>query len=228
MRALVADDQTLVRQSLRALLEQQAGVTVVAEAASGREALAQVKTHQPDLVILDLRLPELNGIETALRLRAAASPPHVIIVSTQLDSRSVRQAREAGAAGIVARSQSFDDLAALLRNLGNPLLVKTRAGAADGWCDAASGPETGYPSLSSREREVLQLLAEGYAAKEIAADLGVSAKTVDAHRRRVMTKLDVGSVPELTRIAIREGLIDSPVADAPAWPSANGFQPKPV
>lgn len=204
-RVLIVDDHRMVRQLLRTLLEQQAGTRVVAEAENGREAVLKAKAERPDVVIMDVSMPEMNGIEATRRLTAECPEVKVIALSMSFEPRFVREMMEAGACGYVLKGAAFQDVVRALRaSLSNQTYFSP---------EVAERARTGYPAqvrreggLSDREREVVQLVSEGKTSREIAWILHVSVKTVEAHRQHVMKKLGVRSVPELTRYAIREGL----------------------
>lgn len=207
---LLVDDHKIVREGLRMLLERQPGMRVVAEAADGSTAVRLARQHRPELVIMDITLPKLNGIEATRRILASCPKARVIALSMHSDRRFVMEILKSGAKGYLLKDSAFDELAAAISAVreGRTYLssqiadlvvqdVVKRQGAASG---------SAFSVLTAREREVLQLMAEGRTTKETAAQLGVSVKTVETHRKQIMDKLNVHSIAELTKYAIREGL----------------------
>ena len=207
---LIVDDHQLLRQGVRSLLAAN-GYTDVAEAADGRAAVKLAAEFRPDVVLMDLTMPHLNGADATRQLLAAAPGAKVIAVSARTDSVIIREALRAGASAFVPKVAAFEELVVALRAVerGESYLSPTVTGdLVEHYIrDAGAGPErdAGRP-LTDREREVLQLVAEGLAMKQIAAELGVSVKTIETHRRQIMDKLDLYSVAELTKYAIRHGL----------------------
>jgi two-component system response regulator NreC len=208
IRILLADDHAVVRQGFRAMLAQQPDIVIVGEAGNGREVMALAEKTTPDLIVMDVAMPELNGIEATRRLTAAMPMVRILALSMHKDSVYVREMLKAGAKGYLLKDSGESDLLDAVRTLARggeyispavqtALMSATRAGAT-----------TPLDQLTSREREVLQLIAEGKTNKEAAAVLHISAFTVDAHRGRIMEKLNVHNVNELVRFAIRNGLID--------------------
>lgn len=218
MKILLADDHRMMRDGLRALLERE-GLEVVAEAADGREAVTLALRLHPDVVIMDISMPQLNGIDATRKLRAEAPRTKVVGLSMNADSRYVLAMFAAGAVGYLLKSSASEELIQALRAVSagqkyvSPAIANivldhlTEGPEARGSQGAtpAPGPQI-VKSLTVREREVLQLLAEGKASKEIATQLGVSPATVETHRRQIMQKLGLHTVAELTKYAIREGL----------------------
>ena len=209
IRVLLADDHALVRDGLRAVLAREADIEVVGEAADGREALAVAETTKPDVAVLDLSMPLLNGLDAARQLAARDRGPRTILITMHAEDRYVLEALRAGAHGYVLKKQAVADLVRAIREVAaGRVYLSPGVGAAVAAAIRAGGPlpEDG---LTPREREVLQLVAEGKTTKEIAAILNVSVKTADAHRTRLMQKLDIHDIAGLTRCAIRLGLIQS-------------------
>jgi len=209
VRVLLADDHQILRQGLRTLLEREPDVRVVGEATDGREAVAQAAALRPDVVVMDLSMPGLNGIEATRRIVAAQPKTKVVGLSMHADRQYVRAMFEAGAAGYLLKNSAYEELLSALRVVvgGRPfvspaiadvVLDALRVGARE----AAAAPA----ELTAREREVLQLLAEGHTSKEIAAQMCIALSTVETYRRHIMIKLDLHSIAELTRYAIRRGL----------------------
>ena len=206
---LLVDDHRIMRDGLRALLERQNGITVVGEAADGPSALSLARKLRPDVVILDISLPGLSGIEVATRISAELPYTRTVVLSKHDDHRFVARMIKAGAAAYLIKDCAFDELTEAIATVmrGRKYLGSGIAGTVIDLLQGVDEPESALAGLTDREREVFQLLAEGNTAKEIAATLNVSVKTVDTHRQHVMGKLQVSSVAELTRIAIREGVV---------------------
>jgi DNA-binding NarL/FixJ family response regulator len=208
MKVVLADDHAMMRDGLRAVLEK-AGVEVVGEASNGREAIVEARRTRPDVVVLDIAMPELNGIDATRRLSVELPGIKVLALSMNSDRRYVVAMLEAGAAGYLlknsASSELLDALNAVTR--GQTYLSPAIAGSV---VDLAIGKGTprrpAERPLSTREREVLQLLAEGNSSKEIAVALTIAVPTVETHRRQIMEKLGLRTIAELTKYAIREGL----------------------
>ena len=213
IRVLLAEDHELVRNGIRMMLEAAGGFLVVAEAADGREALQGVRTQAPDLAIVDVGMPNLNGIETTRQIRTISPTTRVLILSMHTDPQYVREAFGAGASGYVLKGAAFKELLEAIQHVlagksyvsqGLPVLSADELRRGSGL-----HPSSALTSLTAREREVLQLIAEGNSGTEIARDLGVSARTVESHRERIMAKLDLHSIADLTRFAIRNGVCSS-------------------
>jgi DNA-binding NarL/FixJ family response regulator len=208
LRVLLADDHVLVRAGIRTLLDQLPGVAVVAEASDGRAALQLAAEHHPDLAILDVAMPVLNGIETTTRLRRQFPAIRVLVLSMHANEEYVQQAFRAGAAGYLLKKSAVAELEMAIRavqsgkNYLSPALAQRVA------VPPASGELAKSPleRLTSRQREILQLIAESRTTKEIAAELGVSAKTVEFHRAELMKRLNLRDIPALVRFAMQSGL----------------------
>lgn len=207
---LLADDHRIFRAGLRPLLAAQADLTVVAEADDGLAALALAREKLPDIAVLDITMPGMNGLEVTRHLAREAPSVRVIILSMHSDRRYVLEALRAGARGYLLKDAGFEDLLIAVRAVADGRL---HLGASVGeqvirdYLSLAGDRQDGvFSVLTGREREVLQLLAEGLATKEIADRLSLSAKTIETHRKAVMDKLEIHSVAELTKYAIREGL----------------------
>ncbi len=207
---LLADDHRMIREGLRALLEREADMKVVAEAADGQAAVEMARTHKPSVAVLDLAMPVLNGIDAARQIAAANARTKVIILSVHADRRFVTESLRAGAAGYVLKDCAFDELAHAVRVAAagqtylSPAVARTVVEDYVG--RSPRQRSSAFVALTDRERQVLQLIAEGRSAKHIATDLGVSIKTVETHRANIMKKLGKHSIAELTKYAIREGL----------------------
>ncbi|MFH1143419.1 MAG: response regulator transcription factor [Candidatus Eisenbacteria bacterium] len=209
-RIVLADDHRMFRDGLRLLLEARPECAVVGEAEDGPTALELCISLRPDLVILDLSLPGLHGLEVARRLAREAPGTRVIVLTMHSDRRFVIEALRAGIAAYVLKESGFSELAHVLTEVRagriylSPALNEQVLREYTQMADPNAG--TAFSILTGREREVLQQVAEGRATKEIAAALGLSIKTVEAHRKQIMEKLDLHSVAELTKYALREGL----------------------
>ena len=208
IRILLADDHAVVRQGFKMILDAQPDMEIVGEAANGREVLALAEEVRPDVVVMDVAMPELNGIEATRRL--AASMPHarVLALSMHKDSVYVREILRAGARGYVLKESGAGDLVKAVRAVaaGEGYLSPAVSNAVlDDYRRHVTNP---IDLLTTREREVLQMLAEGKTNKEIAAVLDLSVYTIEAHRGRIMEKLNLHSINELVRFAVRNGLID--------------------
>ena len=208
VRVLIAEDHRLVREALRALLMKEPGVQVVAEAEDGRSAVSLAAEFAPDVVVMDINMPDLNGIDATRQVRAGGHGPKVIALSAHSDQRYTSEMLRAGANGFVMKDAAFEELAEAIRAVvsGRLYLSPALADPGDLREDGAGEDGTAFSKLTPREREVLQLLAEGKAMKEAARHLQISGKTVETHRRNIMEKLDIDNVAELTKYAIREGL----------------------
>lgn len=214
IRILLADDHRIMREGLRALLAEQPGMEVIGEAADGRTAAQLVQQLSPDVVIMDISMPDLNGIEATRQITAKLTDVKIIALSVHSNNRFVAEMLKAGAAGYLLKDCALEELAGAIRTV-----VTNRIYLGPGIADvvvedymrhlsATESPTESAPFsvLSARQREVLQLLAEGKTTKQIASSLYVSVKTIETHRRQIMRKLDIHSIAELTKYAIREGL----------------------
>ena len=210
VRILLAEDHKIVRDGLRSLLETQQGMEVVGEAENGRLALELARQKKPDVVIMDVSMPDLNGIEATRQMLVAQPGVRVIALSMHSDRRLVAGMLQAGASGFLLKDCAFDELARAIHAVmsNQPYLSSRIAGTVIQDYVRRMTPSE-FPTadaLTVREREILQLLAEGWSTKHISSHLYVSVKTVETHRRRIMAKLRLKSIAELTKYAIREGL----------------------
>jgi DNA-binding NarL/FixJ family response regulator len=205
LRVLLVDDHELMRQGLRSIVERDDGIEVVGEAASGREAVALASTLAPHVVVMDVAMQDMNGIEATRQVRNACPGVRVVALSSHSDSRYVTAMLDAGASGYVLKANAYDDLRRAIdaARRGKTYLC---ADVTESVVTASLRGETGASPLTAREREVLQLLAEGLSSPEIGRRLFVATSTVETHRRNVMRKLGKHSVADLTKYAIREGL----------------------
>lgn len=207
IRVLLADDHAIVREGLRALLSREPDMQVVAEAGDGREALRLAQETQPDVATMDLSMPLLNGLEAARQMAAWDRGPRPILLTVHGEDRYVLEALRAGVRGYVLKKQAAADLVRAIREvIGGSVYLSPGISAVVAGAIRSPVPLP-EDSLTAREREVLQLVAEGKTTKEISAILGVSVKTADAHRTRLMQKLDIHDIAGLTRYAIRQGMI---------------------
>jgi DNA-binding NarL/FixJ family response regulator len=212
IRVLLADDHTLVRAGLRTLVELIQGVEVVAETGDGREALDLIRALKPDVALMDIGMPGLNGLELAVRVAAECPATRVIVLSMHTSEAYVSQALRAGVAGYLIKDASVAELPLALSSVArgemylSPAISKTVVEALRGLPAHADHPLEG---LTPRQREILQLIAEGHSTKEIAWTLKVSGKTVETHRAQLMDRLGIYDVAGLVRFAIRCGLISA-------------------
>jgi len=212
IRILLADDHNVMRRGLRLLLESQPGFTVVAEAADGRQAVEQAEASQPDIAVLDIGMPNLNGIEAAQRIAAARPATAIVILSMHSDEAYVLRALKAGAKGYLLKDSAEGDLIDAIRAVNegktffspevSRMLVEDYVRQI-----RARKVEDSYDLLTTREREILQLVAEGKANKEVAASLNLSLHTVETHRRNLQEKLNLHNFAELLLYAVRKRII---------------------
>jgi len=208
IRILLADDHAVVRQGFKMILDAEADMEIVGEAGNGRQAVDLAEQLRPDVVVMDVAMPELNGIEATRRMAENAPHARVLALSMHKDSVYVRETLRAGARGYLLKDSVAADLVSAVRAVaaGEGYLSPAVSDAVlDDYRRHVTNP---IDLLTSREREVLQMLAEGKTNKEIADILNLSVYTVDAHRGRIMEKLNVHSINELVRFAVRNGLID--------------------
>ncbi|MGH9559152.1 MAG: response regulator [Bryobacteraceae bacterium] len=208
IRILLADDHTLVRKGFSLILSAQPDIEVVGEAGNGREAVDLATKLQPDVVLMDVTMPELNGIEATRRLIAAAPRTRVLALSMHKDAVYVREILRAGARGYLLKDSADEDLLNAVRAIAKGEGYLSPAVSDAVLTDYRRHVTDPLDLLTSREREVLQMIAEGKTNKEIATSLNLSVYTVEAHRGRVMEKLNLHSTGELVRFALRSGLID--------------------
>jgi DNA-binding NarL/FixJ family response regulator len=213
LRILVADDHDVMRIGIRELLGTREGWEVCAEARDGREAVAKTEEHKPDIVILDVNMPELNGVEAARRIRKKFENTEVLIISFDYSDQLIREIVSAGARGFVVKADSERDLISAVEALSNhKSFFTSRAsdvilGRVRGYSQGEDMKQLGRQRLTPREREIVQLLAEGKSSKEVADSLSISVKTADTHRANIMRKLDLHSVTELVRYAVRNQIV---------------------
>jgi len=210
VRVLLVDDHKMMRDGLRALLSAVSDFEVVGDASDGRSALDLVRTLSPDVVVMDIGMPELNGVEATRRIRTEYEQVRVIALSTHTDKRYVHHILEAGACGYVLKISAHDELVRAVRaaSVGRTYLSPEIAGLVVERSTVAHTADevTAFSTLGSREREVLQLVAEGKTSGETAKQMHISVKTVETHRRNIAQKLGLHGTAELTKYAVREGL----------------------
>jgi two-component system, NarL family, response regulator NreC len=206
IRVILADDHTLVRQGLRSLLERE-GIQVVGEAQDGQELLQLAGKHSPDVAVIDIGMPLLNGLDAARELKRAAPKTKAILLTRHNEDEYLIEALRAGAKGYLLKNQAVSDLVHAIH-----LVCRGQIYLSPGMSTVVVGAylskaELPVDPITSREREVLQLVAEGKSTKDIASLLGISVKTADSHRSRLMRKLDIHEVASLVRYAVRKGLV---------------------
>jgi DNA-binding NarL/FixJ family response regulator len=217
IRILLADDHVLVLAGIRGLIEEIEGAQIVAEATNGREAVSLARQHRPDLVVMDISMKELNGIEATAQIKGEMPDTRVLILSMHTTEDFVRRAIRAGASGYLVKDSAPLDLqmaiAAVMRNeiYLSPRISKH---VVAGFLGGHGGPEaSSLDALTSRQREILQMVAEGKSTKEIAFELDVSVKTVETHRAALMERLDIRDVAGLVMYAVRHGLVSVDSSD---------------
>ena len=209
---MIVDPHIVFAEAVRSLMEKRGDLTVMGEAADGQRAFDMARDLRPDVIVTEILLPELNGIDLIARLRQAGNRARIVVLSSRGGRSSVEQALGAGASAYVCKTDSAKELDQAIdatldgRSYLSPAIAQHVVDAMGGR-PSESGARLG--DLTTREREILQLLAEGLASKEIASDLNVSTRTVDSHRARIMQKLDIHKVSGLVRFAIREGLVSA-------------------
>jgi DNA-binding NarL/FixJ family response regulator len=214
LRILVADDHDLMRRGLKSLLESHPGWSVCAEAHTGREAVAKAEELKPDIVILDITMPELNGVEAARRILKASPNTEILVLSVHYSDQLIRDILDAGVRGYIVKSDSDRDLVIAIEALANhkPFFTPRATELILNNFNSKGGtteiPDVIGDRLTSREREIVQLLSEGKTSKEVASILGISVKTAETHRANIMRKLEIHSVSELVRYAVRNQIIE--------------------
>jgi len=210
VKIILADDHRIMREGLRALLERDAAIEVIAEADNGRTTVELSRELNPDVVVIDIGMPDLNGIDATRQIVSESPAVKVIALSMHSDRKFVREMLSAGASGYLLKDSAFEELGTALATVINnqtylsPKIADTVVKDYLGKVEPKESKVS--PALTKREREVLQLIAEGKTTKDIAAQLYVSIKTIETHRKQIMDKVGLNSVAELTKYAIREGL----------------------
>jgi len=215
LRILIADDHDLIRRGIRTLLQNRAGWEICGEAHTGREAVSMTQEMKPDIVILDVTMPDLNGMEACRRIRKLSPTTEVLILSVHYSDQLIREIVEAGARGYIVKSDSDRDLIIAVETLANhkpfftPRATEVILSNFNAGGSRVEIPENMHDRLTSREREIVQLLAEGKSSKEVAASLNISVKTAETHRANIMRKLQLHTVSELVRYAVRNQIIEA-------------------
>jgi two-component system, NarL family, response regulator NreC len=217
LRIILADDHHVVRQGCRVLLERE-GLDIVGEAAEGREAVELAKAHAPDVVVLDLSMPGLNGLDAAREILKACPRTQIVLLTMHAEESQILAAVRAGIRGYVVKTRAAGELVAAIRQVAaGSTYLSTGGGTA---VAGASLPSLDPPAIAPRERLVLQLIAQGKTNRELAVALGVSTKTAETYRGRLMRKLDVRNTAGLVRYAVRHGFIEAAFA---GWAIFNPF-----
>ena len=215
LRILIADDHDLMRRGLKSLLESHPGWTICAEANTGREAVEKAEELKPDIVILDITMPELNGVEAARRILKASPSAEILVLSVHYSDQLAREVLDAGVRGYILKSDSDRDLVIAVEALANhkPFFTPRARELILSFFDRKDGspglPEVIRERLTSREREIVQLLSEGRSSKEVASVLSISVKTAETHRSNIMRKLGIHPLSELVRYAVRNQIIEA-------------------
>jgi len=215
LRILVADDHDIIRRGLKSLLAAKPGWEVCAEAKNGREAIALAEEHKPDVVVMDVSMPELNGLEAVRYIRKTLPKTEVVVLTLHFSDQLVHDLIEAGAKGYIMKSDADRDLVAAVEALSvRRTFFTPKAGemVLNGFKKKDINPEGEHEfrnRLTIREREIVQLLAEGKSSKEVAVALGISVKTAETHRANIMRKLELHSVSELVRYAVKNQIIEA-------------------
>ena len=210
LRVVIVEDHALVRAGMRALLQKIEGVEVVSDVGDGWEAVKSVQTDAPDLVLMDIAMPGLNGLDATLRIVKESPATRVILLSMHANEEYFQQALEVGASGYLLKGAELAELELALRTVARGETYLTPAVAKyaiKAYREKSEGPSGPLMRLSMRQREILQLIAEGQTTKDIAQRLNLSVKTVETHRSQLMERLDIHDVPGLVRFAMRVGLI---------------------
>jgi DNA-binding NarL/FixJ family response regulator len=212
VRVLLAEDHTLVRAGFRALLEKVEGVQVIGEVSDGLDALRVAKEGRPDVVLMDIAMPGMNGLEATKRMRQECPDTKVLMLSMYTNEEYLKEALRAGASGYLLKDADRTELELAIKTVcrGEPYLTAAVAKfTVDAYCRQGEGQAGPLSRLTGRQREILQLIAEGCSTKQIAQRLDLSVKTVETHRAQLMERLEIHDVPGLVRLAIRTGLVRS-------------------
>ena len=211
IRIVLADDHTIVRQGLRSLLEQQAGIEVIAEAENGRQAVRIAEQLKPDVVLMDFSMPDLNGLEATRQIKQRVPDVKILILTRHANREYIESILRAGASGYLIKKSAVDELVNAIQSVyrGDSFLdTSISKMVIEGYLHQSGGEIQVHDiKLTPRQREVLQLIAEGHPIREIASLLHISVKTVDNHRANLMQKLDLHSTADLTQYAIRKGIV---------------------
>ena len=210
VRILLADDHTLVRAGFRALLEKLDGVQVIGEVSDGREAFSMAKELDPDIILMDIAMPGLNGLEATRRLRRTCPRTKVLMLSMYTNEEYLKEALRAGAAGFLLKDADRTEFELAIKTVcrgGTYLAPALAKFTVDAFCRDDTAPTGPLAKLTARQREILQLVAEGCSTKQIAQRLNLSVKTVETHRTQIMDRLEIHDIPGLVRLAVRTGLV---------------------
>lgn len=224
IKVLLVDDHTVVRQGLRALLKGEQNIEVIGEAENGRDAVTLARETLPDVVLMDVAMPQLNGLEATRQILRDSPKAKILVLSSYGDDDSVSQLMKAGASGYLIKQSAANDLIKAIHETqrGNAFFSPAVAKRLREQCRRAfTGGRKGN-ELTAREAEVLQLIAEGYSNKQIACELGISIKTVEKHRQQVMNKLQIHDIAGLTRYAISKGIVERAYSGVPSLPTSAG------
>jgi len=214
MRILVVDDHDVVRRGLRSVLEAHPGWQICAEATNGRNAVAQAQELNPDVIVMDISMPDMNGLEAARQIKKICPKVEIVMLSVHFSDQLVREIVDAGAKSYILKSDAERDLVIAVEAVANHrsyFTTQVSEMVMDGFRrrDAAPTPQAlKRERLTSREREIVQLLAEGRSSKQVATTLGISTKTAETHRANIMRKLEIHSVSDLVRYAVRNQIIE--------------------
>jgi len=211
LRVVIVEDHALVRAGMRALLQKLDGIEVVSDVGDGWEAVNAVQRDAPDLVLMDIAMPGLNGLDATSRIVKESPATRVILLSMHANEEYLQQALQAGASGYLLKGAELVELEMAIRTVGRGEAYLTPAVAKfaiEAYREKSEGPSSPLAKLTMRQREILQLIAEGQTTKDIARRLNLSVKTVETHRAQLMERLDIHDVPGLVRFAIRVGLIE--------------------
>lgn len=210
IRVILADDHRIVREGLRGLLEKLPGIEVIAEAGDGRNTVELARKMSPDVVVMDVTMPDMNGIEATRQIIASIPAAKIIALSMHSDRRFINEMLTAGALAYLPKDCAFEELAQAIRTVAigksylSPSIIDV---VVKNYGRVPDKPDASmFSNLTTREREVLQLLSEGKSVKDIASRLALSVKTIETYRQRIMDKLDTHSIAELTKFALREGI----------------------
>lgn len=211
IRLLIADDHKIMREGLKALVEKEPDIAVVGEADTGAKTVSMVQKLSPHIVVMDISMPDMNGIEATRKIVKMNNNVKIVALSGHADQHFVREMMTAGASAYILKDTAYEELIRAIREVlkGKKYLSPDIArGVLDAYVKLSkpTSENSAFVVLTDREREVLQMIAEGKSTKEIAGDVGVSVKTIETHRRNIMEKLDLHSIAELTKYAIREGV----------------------
>jgi DNA-binding NarL/FixJ family response regulator len=210
VKILLADEHKLMRDGLRSLIEKRDGLQVVAEAENGQTAIKLNRKFRPDVIVMDINMPDLNGIDASRQIIQEFPDTKIIAFSMHTDHQFVAGALKAGVSGYLQKDSAFEELAQAIRTVvANRTYLSSRitGDVVNGYVEKLLADDSAAPAcLTDREREVAQLYAEGHSTRQIADRLNLSVKTIETHRRNIMQKLDITSIAELTKFAIREGL----------------------